>query len=896
MNPKVILAVFKRNFTSYFSSPIGYVFICAFVLLTGFAAFWPNEFFNANLATLDQLNQYIPWILLVFIPAISMSVWADERRQGTDELLLTLPCSDLDVVIGKYLAALSIYTVALLFSISNIFILKRLGNPDLGLIFGNLAGYWLAGAALISIGMVASFLTNSLTVAFILALAFNAPLVFANSADTIISWEPLARFLRGASIAGQFDDFGKGLITFAGVVYFTLIAVVSLYVSMILIGRRHWAGGAYGRMMSGHFAIRSVAVVGLAIGLVVLAGRLDVRADVSHERINSLSPQTRQLLKNIDSKRPVYVEAYVSPHVPEEYVQQRMNLLSMLREAHAIAGDKVIVRIHNTERFSEDEAQAEAQFGIRPQQVQSSAGGKFSVDQIMLGAAFMCGLDKVVVPFFDRSTPVEYEITRSIATVSQQSRKKIGVLATDAKMFGGFEMESMSQRPAERIVEELKKQYDVVQVNPDQPIVDRYDAMLAVQPSSMSEEQLQNFIGAVRRGQPTAIFEDPLPVIDPSVPATSQPRMPPQRNPFQQPPPPLPKGNIGLLWSLLGVTFNDREIIWQDYNPYPKLEERFPEFIFIGKGSGAEEPFAASNPATGGLQQLLALFAGSISPANGATTRFEPLMETGRRTGVVAFDDILRRGPFGPAGINPDRRQRQTGQTYVLAARITGPGAPTSTVPPTTAPTAHPSMNVVLVSDIDVLYSVFFNLRARDRDQQDPLNLNLDNVTFVLNTLDYLAGDDRFIDIRKRRPAYRTLSAVETRTEAARQKANDERDKFLKQFEDARDQEQKKLDQKIEELKARQGIDQLQMMQEVGTAQQAGQNRLNAAIQKMEKERDAQLDRIERDLSLNIRSVQNKYKLAAILFPPIPPLLLGAWMFHRRRTMEHIGVPKARLR
>jgi ABC-2 type transport system permease protein len=954
MKLNVISAIFRRNFISYFSNPTGYVFICVFVLLTGFAAFWPNEFFNANLANLDQLNRYLPYIMLIFIPAITMSIWADERRQGTDELLLTLPATDLEVVLGKYLAAVAIFSVALLFSLSNVAVLMWLGNPDLGLVLGTYFGYWLVGLAMLAIGMVASFLTSNLTVGFILGVAFNAPLVFAASADVILPTH-LAMAVRHWSLAEQFRDFGRGVISLSSVIYFLSIIGVMLYLSMVLIGRRHWLGGRDGQSMLGHYIARAIALVVLVAGLSLIIWHHDRRIDVTAERLSSLSPQTLTMLK--DLKRPVQIEAFVSPEVPETYVRTRLDLLSMLREFERRSGGKVQLRVNDTRPYSEAAQRAETQYGIKSQQVASRTRGAMNIEDIFLGVAITSGLEKVVVPFFDRGVPVEYELIRSVGTVAGEKRKRLGLLQTDAKLQGDFDMQTMSPGRKELIVEELEKQYEVVPVNADSPITEKFDVLLAVQPSSLSEEQMTNFVAAVRSGQPTAIFEDPFPYLDPSVTATAAPRRP-QGNPMMMQTPPEPKGNIDQLWSMLGVDFSENSIVWQNYNPYPKISAFPPEFVFIDKGTGAPHPFNEKDAITSGLQQLLFLFPGSVRRRNASELNFAPLVMTGDATGVVPYREILLPSMFGFGGgqLNPARRWQPTHENYVLGAHITGKpgpaannphqfgamnlpmsdeGSPDAAVaedvsnvdppaspdvegdttklaedaakaaaeaesakaesPPAESP-ADGELNVVVVGDIDVLYSAFVALRNRGDDPEAEVKLDLDNVTFVLNTLDSLAGEKRYIDVRKRRPQHRSLTDLDRRTETIREQATEAREKFAAKFEKDREAAQAELDKKIAELQKRTDINPLQMMQEVEMVRRNEERRLERKTELLRREREEQIKKVETDLEVQMRRIQGRTKLLAVALPPILPLLIGAFVFVRRRQQEREGVSKSRMR
>jgi ABC-2 type transport system permease protein len=907
MNFHVVGAIFRRNFYSYFANPTGYVFICVYVLLSSFAAFWPNDFFSSNLANLDQLNKYLPYIMLVFIPAITMSIWADERRQGTDELLLTIPARDFDVVLGKYLAAVAIYSVALFFSmICNLSVLSWLAypkhalpgtpvGPDLGLFVGTYVGYWLVGAAMLAIGMVASFLTGNLTVGFVLGALFNAPLAFAANADVMLPSE-WAIPVKQWSLEEQFRDFGRGVVSLSGVAYFLLTIVVMLYLSMVLIGRRHWQGGKDGTSLGPHYLFRAVSLIGIAVGAVMILQRFDLRADVTYEQLSSLSPKTRELLKGL--KRPVKIDAYISPQVPESYVETRLVLLSALREIAARGSTMVRLRVHDTEALSSQADQAEQQFGITAQPVFSRTRGAVSREQIYMGVAFTCGLEKVVVPFFSPAVPVEYELVRSIATVSEEKRKKLGVLVTDAKLYANFNFQTMTPGRNDQLIDELEKQYDVVQVNADTPIKDDVDVLLAVQPSSLSPEQMRNFIAAVKHGIPTAIFEDPFPLTK-DVAATTAPKRP-QQNPMmggmfggQQP---LPKGNIKELWKILGIEFDGNEIVCQNYNPEPKLEAVWsPEWLFIDRGASDKPVFSQKDPISSGLQQVLLLYAGSMKHLNASDMKYEPLLETGDETLEVSFGE-LQGNPFG-GGLNRNPRRKPTRDYYTLAAHISGKlseeDAEEEAAKEAEKEAAEKKdgdkkdgdkkdseekkkregIDVVVVADLDLFYG--------------EIDLSLDNITFTLNVLDVLAGDDRFVDIRKRRPKHRVLATIDEKTKDSKAEAEKKKHKYRQEFEDAVNKEQADLDKKVADLKKRADkMSQIDFLQQLQILEQEGKQRLEVRKRQLQKELDKEITHIERDLNLQITREQDWYKMWAVVLPPVLPMLVGLGVFFNRRAHE----------
>ncbi len=882
INIPVIKALCKRDLRLYFSNPTGYVFITLFIFLSAAAAFWQERFFLNNLSNLDQLNTMFPFLLMLFVPAITMGVWADERKQGTDELLLTLPATDLEIVVGKYLSTFGIYTAALLLSLSHLVVLFWLGKPDLGLMAANYVGYWLIGAAFVSLGMFASLLSRNVTIAFILGATFCALFVHLAPIGGILG-ESVARALLPLTVWESFSDFSRGVVSLSGLLYFASVTATMLYLNIIVIGRRNWPRRADGYKMGFHHTVRAVAVVVAVVAFNALVGRLSPRVDLTAERLHSLSKETRRLLREIPKDRPVLVQAYLSKNVPTSFVQTRANLTGFLKEFDAAGGGRIEVLIHDTEPFSKEARDAREKFGILPVEVPVVAG-RVQNTQVFMGVAFTCGAGEDVIPFFDRGLPTEYELARSIRVVSGTQRKKVGVLNTAAKLFGGFDFSTFQSQPGWPVVEELKKQYEVVQISATDAITEKLDALFVALPSSLPQQEMDNLAAYIEAGNPTLLLDDPLPIVDVALSPTEEAGA--EVNPFMRGrgPQPKPKGNINAFMQRLGIRWYTGQVIWDPYNPHPDLANLPPEIVFVGRGNNNPESFNPRYPATAGLQEVVFMFPGTIGEAPGSPYSFDALVRTGTMSGALYYEQYVQKSFFGTQLVNPRVPRRPSANDFPLAAYIHGGSAGADSLT-----SIGKKVDVIMIADLDFVSNQFFEIRKRGIE-----GFNFDNVTFIMNCIDMLVGDDSFITLRNRRVKHRTLETVEAKTREYVERSGAEEHEAELEAQRALAEAQGRLDQKVREVRGRADLDDQAKEIMARNLQEVESRRFEAMKTTIEAEKDAKLQRSKEKMESQVRNIQNGIKLLAGLAPPVPIFVVGIVVFLRRRKREKEGAAAAR--
>ncbi len=238
-----IQIIFWREFNAYFSTTLAYMFVAIFVALTSAFAFYIGSFFARGQADLQVFFQYHPWIYLILVPAIAMRLWAEERKSGTIELLMTLPITPIQAIIGKFLAAWAFLGVALAVTIPMWITVNYLGNPDNGVIFASYIGSLLMAGAFLAIGSFVSALTKNQVIAFIVSAGIC--FLFVMSSYPMVlgffrTWAPafIVSGIESMSFLSHFQQITQGLITLSTLIFYLSLITFFLFANMLVVEQK----------------------------------------------------------------------------------------------------------------------------------------------------------------------------------------------------------------------------------------------------------------------------------------------------------------------------------------------------------------------------------------------------------------------------------------------------------------------------------------------------------------------------------------------------------------------------------------------------------------------------------------------------------------------------------
>ena len=238
-----VVAVMKRELASYFATPIAYVFIVIFLVLASVFTFYLGNFYERGQADLEPFFTFHPWLYLFLIPAISMKLWAEERKSGSIELLLTQPVTLRDAVLGKFLAAWIFTALALALTFPLWITVNYLGHPDNGAILAAYLGSLLLAGGFLAVGSCMSALTRNQVVAFILGVAACFVLLLAGFPfvlDVFRSWVPQALLdaIASLSFLTHFESIVKGVIDLRDLLYFAMLIALFLFATQVALELR----------------------------------------------------------------------------------------------------------------------------------------------------------------------------------------------------------------------------------------------------------------------------------------------------------------------------------------------------------------------------------------------------------------------------------------------------------------------------------------------------------------------------------------------------------------------------------------------------------------------------------------------------------------------------------
>ena len=857
---KNIKAVFKREFKAYFDSPVAYVFLTAFLVLIGFLTFGVAMFFERRQADLTPFFFWHPWVYLLLVPAATMGLWADERRNGTAELLLTLPVTLSEVLVGKFLAAWSFVGIGLALTFPVALTAGYLGSPDWGAVFcGYLGSLLLAGAA-VAIGVFASTLSRSSVVGFVVSLALVFLLLiigFDPVIGAVAGWgvpTALTDAVASCSLLSHFESMRKGVVDFSDIgYYFAMIIFMIAAAKTVTDGRRGASKGVVGLVLVGAIAASSV----------VILANLPLRSDMTAENLYTLSKGSKavlgQLTEDVTLKYYVSTSSAEMPMALKTYSQQVGNLL---KEYERAGGGRILVETYDPKPDSDAEEWAQ-RYGIEPQTVNPFGQG------IYFGVVAVCGDREQTLGVLSPRTEstLEYDLTRLVTRVAWPERPVVGVMTSLPDVVGGGEMNpmmmQMGQRPPQgwAAFSELAKDYDVRTVETDaEKIDDDVKTLVVVHPKNLSDKALYAIDQFVLRGGKLVACVDPFSIKDMQSSRQSQ-------NPMMGGMGGDGPSTLGKLFDAWGVKFEEGRITC-DLESATKLNngqggvESNPAFLSLGEGNMDKGDLIVSD-----LTNVMFPFAGALSfEKKDMDLSFEPVITTSKDNSCTTDKMSMQYG--GMKDMVPD------GQSRVLAARLSGtfktafPKGPDGTNDVSKALVEGKS-SVLLFADSDFLADDFCVRMMRTPFGSIPQLIN-ENLTLFSNAMEQFAGREELIGVRSRGASDRPFKVVnELEAEATKKWQAREAE-----FQDELQKTQQRLSALQREKK---GGERFILSKE--------QQDEIVKLRKAQAETRKQLKNVRKELTSDIDSLGLRLKIYNIALVPVLVVLFGLLRgFMRRRN------------
>lgn len=492
---KQILAITRKELTGYFGSPMALIFIGAFLAATLFSFFWVDTFFARGIADVRPLFRWMPVLMIFLVAALTMRQWSEEQRSGTLEILLTLPVSPIQLVLGKFLAVLALVAISLALTLFLPITVSLLGNLDWGPVVGGYLAAILLAAAYAAIGLFASSRTDNQIVALIsTVLLCGLFYVVGSSGVTDFAGQFLGELLRSIGVGSRFESIQRGVVDLRDLVYYLSLTGIFLTLNVLSLISKRW--GQSEQMRPRRRGATLTALL-LALNLVLVnvwAYPLrSLRVDLTAGREYTLSQTTRDLLSNL--QEPLLLRGYFSEKTHPLLAPLVPTIRDMMREYEIASGGKVQLEIVDPAQDPEKEAEANQSYGIRPTPFRVTDRYQSSVINSYFDILVRYGDQSEVLTFDDlievqsrrdgvdvRLRNLEYDLTRTIrkAVYGFQSVDAVlGALSEPAELTlyvtpdtlpeGLAEAPATIEKVATDIADQSNGKLTYTVVNPDAP-------------------------------------------------------------------------------------------------------------------------------------------------------------------------------------------------------------------------------------------------------------------------------------------------------------------------------------------------------------------------------------------------------------------------------------------